>query len=113
MEYKSRLFFFVYLGELYQKNITKNLSKFLNRYFFIRSTVAKSQVCDANHVCLWNQETGKCGQNRDKFNNVCVPANADGTPADINVICHALTSGKCPRKYEVSLFFKEVLILEI
>jgi len=66
-----------------------------------RSDVAKMQACDAKAVCLWNAAEKKCGKNRDKFNNVCVPANPDGSPALINPICHNLSLGRCPRKLEV------------
>eukprot|EP00088_Acartia_fossae_P066290 TRINITY_DN820_c0_g1_i8.p1 TRINITY_DN820_c0_g1~~TRINITY_DN820_c0_g1_i8.p1 ORF type:complete len:690 (-),score=186.94 TRINITY_DN820_c0_g1_i8:58-2127(-) len=65
------------------------------------SLLSKSQACDALAVCLWNSETNECGMNRDSKNNVCVPANDDGTPAEIKQTCHDITRGICPRNWQV------------
>jgi len=63
------------------------------------STYEKREDCDRIPFCLFRD--GKCKWNRDRRNNVCVPAQEDGSPANINPICHDITRGVCPEKWQV------------
>jgi len=59
--------------------------------------------CDDDSRCLWNANAwntvsmahGQCQLNRDQYNNVCCHQH-------INPICHDITRGRCPEKWQVS-----------
>jgi len=65
------------------------------------SNFEKSVACQKENLCMYDNEQNKCKNNRDRKNNVCAPAHSDGTPYNINPICHAITRGVCPRRWQV------------